>query len=330
MRRALQLAFSFLVLLTLLPAAGALQDSNGPLAIAQRQFDAGDYTAAIGTLQGILAKNHGEAPAYFWMARSYYELRDYDNAVTQAEQATRLAPQNSVYHQWLGRSYGSKADRERSFFLARKTKKEFEEAVRLDPENISARRDLEEFYLEAPWILGGSRDRAMEQVNAIAAKDAVAGHLAKAEYWRDAKKTDLVEEEYRWVFQLKPHNADSYLEVSGFYINQKDVTRLRSAIEAAAQVNPSEPRLAYYRGVAEILAGTNLNEGEQYLKSFIASTPERSDWPSHAAAREWLGQLYEKQGRRVQAAEQYRAAIQIDPGRKSARDRLKNLENSGR
>jgi tetratricopeptide (TPR) repeat protein len=328
--RALQLAISFMFFLTLPSAARAMQDANGTLALAERQFDSGDYADAIGTLQGILAKNRDDAAAYFWLARSYYELRDYDNAVSQAEQATRLAPQNSVYHQWLGRSYGSKADRERSFFLARKTKKEFEEAVRLDPGNISARRDLEDFYLEAPWILGGSRDRAMEQVNAIAAKDAVAGHLARADYWRDAKKMDLVEEEYHWVFQLKPHSADPYFEIAGYYINQKDVTKLRSAIELAAQANSSEPRLAYYHGVAGILAGTDLTQAEQYLKSFIASTPERSDWPSHAAAREWLGQLYEMQGRRVQAAEQYRAAIHIDPDRKSARERLKNLEKSGR
>ena len=137
---------------------------------------------------------------------------------------------------------------------------------------------------------------------------------------------DLAEAEYVWLPRLKPARPDPYYEVAEFYMHKSDVTKTQAAIDAAAKVNPSEPRLAYYRGVCGILAGARLNEAEQYLKSFIASTPDRSEWPSHAAAREWLGQLYEKQGRRVEAGEQYRSSIQMDPDRKSARERLKNLE----
>jgi hypothetical protein len=64
------------------------------------------------------------------------------------------------------------------------------------------------------------------------------------------------------------------------------------------------------------------------LKSYIAGTPERSDWPPHAAAREWLGRLYESQGKRAEAAEQYRASLQLDPGRKEASARLHQLEKA--
>ncbi|MGH9702779.1 MAG: hypothetical protein ACRD4K_05350, partial [Candidatus Acidiferrales bacterium] len=95
-------------------------------------------------------------------------------------------------------------------------------------------------------------------------------------------------------------------------------------------VNSSDPRLAYYRGVAGVIEGANLGEAEQYLKSFLASTPDRSDWPSHAAAREWVGKLYEKMGRRMEAAEQYRAALQLDPDRKDAKANLQRLEKQPR
>lgn len=312
------------------PTLPAIPAADDPLAAAQHQFEAGGYPAAVTILQGFLSQNKSSAAANYWLARCYYELRDYDKAIESGEQATKLDPGNSLYHQWLGRAYGGKADRDRSFFLARKTKKEFEEAVRLNPGNLSARRDLEEFYLEAPWILGGSKDAAMEQVNAIAAQDPVEGHLARAVYWRDAKKMDLAEAEYRWVLQLKPNRLEPYFEVAGYYQHRSDPTKMQQAIDAAARVNPSDPRLSFYRGAAAVIAGTDLNDAEQYLKSYIASTPERSDWPSHAAAREWLGQLCEKLGRRMEAAEQYRAALQLEPDRKSARERLQNLEKSGR
>jgi TolA-binding protein len=103
---------------------------------------------------------------------------------------------------------------------------------------------------------------------------------------------------------------------------------MQSAIQAAAQVSPNDPRLAYVRGVALVLANNNLAEAEKNLKAYLASTPDRSDWPSHASAREWLGRLYEAQGKRSEAGEQYRAALQLDPGNKEAKSRLENLEKS--
>ena len=307
---------------------GKTSRGDGSLVTAQHQFDSGFYSDAITTLRNATTQNPKDAQAYYWLGRSFYELKDFTNAIAQLEQATKLDAQNSLYHQWLGRAYGEKADRDHSFFLAQKTKHEFLEAVRLNSANFAARRDLEEFYLEAPWILGGSKEKGMEQANAIAAQDPVEGHLARAFYWLDAKKFDLVDAECNWVLQLKPKRIEPYLEVAGFYQLRNDATKMLAAIQAAAQVSPNDPRLSYYRGVSDVIAGNRLSEGEQYLKSYIASTPERSEWPSHAAAREWLGRLYEKTGHRVEASEQYRAALQLDPGRKDARDRLKSLEKS--
>jgi tetratricopeptide (TPR) repeat protein len=77
-----------------------------------------------------------------------------------------------------------------------------------------------------------------------------------------------------------------------------------------------------------VLAGSDSSHAEEYLKSYLASTPERSEWPSHAAARDWLGRLYEAEGKRTEAAEQYRAALQLDPGRKETRARLQKLEKT--
>ena len=155
-------------------------DVSGMLAAAQRQFNSGSYTNAIGTLQSALAGNSRNAEAQYWLGRSYYELRDYDNAAAAAEKSVALDAKNPVYHQWLGRIYGGKAGRDHSFFTARKVKREFEMAVQLNPSNISARRDLEEYCLEAPAIVGGSKDEAKAQVDAIAAIDPIEGQIGRA------------------------------------------------------------------------------------------------------------------------------------------------------
>jgi tetratricopeptide (TPR) repeat protein len=256
-------------------------------------------------------------------------MRDWNNAVEQGEKAVSLEPKNSLYHQWLGRSYGGEADRDGSFSDAKKVKSEFKLAVSLNPSNIAARRDLEEYCLDAPWIAGGSKDEALEQVTAIAAIDPIAGHLARALYDREGlKNPDDAENELRQVLAAKPKSPDPYFEVADFYRELNKPADMGTAIDAAAQVSPSDPRLAYFRGVAAVLANANLPDAERDLKSYLASTPDRSDWPAHAAAREWLGRLYEEQGKRADAAEQYREALQLEPKRKEAKTRLEKLEKS--
>lgn len=294
---------------------------------AQRQFNAGNYSGSVSTLQAAISLNSSNAEAYYWLGRSYYEIRDYDTAITAAEKSVALDPKNSAYHDWLGRIYGGKADRDRSFSYARKVKKEFETAVQLNPSNIAARRDLEEYLIQAPWVVGGNKDEAAKQVDAIAAIDPVDGHLARALFdTENSKNMDLAEQEYRAVLAAKPAKIEPYFEVIAFFQKQNKPADMQTAIQAAAQVSPNDPRLAYARGVALVLANSDLGDAEKDLKSYLASTPDRSDWPSHAAAREWLGRLYESQGKRSEAAEQYRAALQLEPNSKEAKSRLENLE----
>lgn len=307
----------------LLPLAN---DGAALVQAAEHQFNSGNYTAAITSLQAAISQNPSNAEAYYWLGRCYYEGRDYDNAITQAEKSISLDPKNSLYHEWLGRAYGGKADRDRSFFTAKKVKREFQEAVRLNPSNVEARRDLEQFCTDAPFIVGGSKDEARAQVEAITAIDPVEGHLARAAF--DAKNPSIAENEYKQVLDAKPNQVDPYLEAAGFFQTQNKPADIDAAIQAAAKVNSKDPRLTFYKGVSRVLSGSDSGNAEMYLKSYLASTPDRSDWPSHAAAREWLGRLYEAQGKRAEAAEQYRAALRLEPGRKETQARLEKLEKS--
>lgn len=334
---------SFVFLATTLPATARAEiisrapipapapDAASAIQAAQRQFNSGNYSNAISTLQSAIAQSPSNAEAYYWLGRSYYELHDYDNAISAGEKSIALEPKNSLYHQWLGRIYGGKADREHSFFFAKKVKEQFSEAVRLDPSNLAARRDLQEYDLDAPWIVGGNKDEARAQVDAIAAFDPVQGHLARAVLlMSEGKKVDQAEAEYKQVLAAKPKDLEAYFEVADFYERQNKPDGMDEAIEAAAAVNGSDARLAFYRGVSLVLKNTSNMQAEEYLKSYIASTPERSDWPSHAGARDWLGRLYQAEGKQPEAAEQFRAALQLDPGLKDARTRLQQLEKSMR
>lgn len=321
--------------LALLAILFALTTLSGPgvqadaIDAAQHQFNAGNYAAAISTLQATASQNSSSAMAAYWLGRSYYEIFDYDNSIAQLERAVSLDPKNSLYHQWLGRADGGKADRDRSFSMAKKVKREFQQAVILDPSNVAARRDLEEYCLDAPWIAGGSKSEALDQANAIATIDPIQGHLALALYYREGlKKADDAESEIRQVLSAKPKTPDPYFEVANFFERQNKPADIQTVVQSASQVAPNDPRLAFYRAVAAVLANTDLAVADENLKAYLASTPERSDWPSHASARKWLGRLYEAQGKPAEAAEQYRAALRLEPKNKDARARLERLEKS--
>jgi len=308
----------------------SVESASEPLAMALDQFERGDYQAAIGTLSLAITESPQDARLYQWRSRCYLEQKDYALAISDGERAVSERPANSEYRRWLGRAYGGAAELARSFSLAGKVRRTFEEAVRLDPSNLAARRDLAEFYLEAPWIVGGSSRKALAQIEAIAEIDAVAGYLARAAYSRHEKRLDEAEADYERVLALRPGQIDPYLEVADFYEDRGDTDKFAGVIEQAARVAPSDRRLPYYQGVALVLTNRNLADAQGFLRTYVATAPRRSDLPSHAAAHVWLGRLNQRLGNMKAAADEYRAALVLDPNRKPAREALRSIEAAGR
>jgi tetratricopeptide (TPR) repeat protein len=265
--------------------------SQEPIAAVRAQFDAGNYKTALNTLSTALRKSPDDASLHYWIARTNYELRNYDEAINHAELSVRLAPQNAEFSRWLGRAYGAKAEQSHSFFLARKVKQAFELAVKLAPGNIAARRDLMQYCVEAPWIAGGDKDKAKQQIAAIAALDAVEGRLARAAYLKTEKQWKPAETEYLAVLEQHPRGIDPYMEAAEFFSDRKDTGHLEKTVEGASRVDSGDPRISYYRAVALILKGTDGQAAEQLLKTYIASVPEKSEYPSHKSAADWLARL---------------------------------------
>jgi tetratricopeptide (TPR) repeat protein len=313
-------------LVLLFAVSGFAAQGGSPLETAHQLFESGHFAEAAETLQAAIRTEPASADLYYWLGRCYFELRNFDQASAQEEKAVKLNGQISDYHLWLGRSYGHLADSRRSLWLGIKTRKEFVEAVELDPKNIAARRDLTEFYTTAPWIVGGSRKKAQEQINAISGLNPVQAALAQAEFDRQTGDLAGAQAEYQKVLAESTVTILEYFEIADFYAAHDNAAMLQKAVDGAVRIAPSDPRLSYYRGVILTMEGQNLTEAETYLKSYLASTVDRTGYPQHSDARTWLGHVYEKLGRRLEAAEQYRAALEINPDSSFAKQSLKRLE----
>src|SRR2546430_14193836 len=124
--------------------AGTIKQETS-LEAGRHAYEASDYVKAVQALQADAEKDPQNADVQLLLAKSYLELQQHDAAIKSAERAVAIDAQNSIYHEWLGRAYGEKADHASWFSaisLAKKTRREFETAVQLDANNFSARQAL--------------------------------------------------------------------------------------------------------------------------------------------------------------------------------------------
>lgn len=106
-----------------------------------------------------------DADLLFNQAQTLYDMNDYEHALPPIKQAVSLAPNQSDYHHLLAKCYGKLAENSgwfKAVSLARKTHSSLEKAVELDRNNVSALKDLMQYYRQAPGFLGGDKDKADE------------------------------------------------------------------------------------------------------------------------------------------------------------------------
>src|SRR2546430_16487962 len=111
---------------TAMAAATIKQDAS--LEAGRHAYEASDYVKAVQALQAAAAKDPQNADVQLLLAESYLELQQHDAAIKSAERAVAIDAQNSIYHEWLGRGHGEKADHASWFSaisLGQKTRKEF-------------------------------------------------------------------------------------------------------------------------------------------------------------------------------------------------------------
>ena len=104
-----------------------------------------------------------DANSLYQQAQARFADQHYQAAVELMQKAVKLEPDNSDFQHLLGKCYGRLAEQSNpisAISLSQKTRKALEKAVQLDGHNISALRDLMEYYRQAPGFLGGSKAKA--------------------------------------------------------------------------------------------------------------------------------------------------------------------------
>ena len=307
--------------LAVLSRGWAADGSEGLLA-------AGKVDEAVESLQRQI-QSAPSAQAYNLLCRAHFELGAWDEGIPACEKAVELAPNNALYHLWLGRIYGEKADHAgllKAASLAKKVHTEFERAVELAPNNWEARTDLAEFYLEAPGIVGGGQGKARAQAEKIALLNPAMAHWVNGRIDEKNKDRTAAEQEYRAAINVSHGGARAWLNLAGFYSHSSRFDDMDHALRTL-EFSPLDHPGALVDGAGILLrTGQNFPLAVRLLRRYLASSTdeEAPAFKVHCM----LGELLERQGDSPAAAEEFRISLAMARNYSRAEDGLKRVTRS--
>lgn len=305
---------------------------EGTIAAAIEAYEQGRFEEAERRLLA-LTSGPGEAAARAYLGRIHLGREEWDEAEEQLERAVELEPGNADFTYWLGDTYMQHIA-DVSFLKKRgqadKALRTLTHALELDPNHVDARMALAGYYLNAPGIAGGSKERARQQVDAIIHLDPKRGYLFEAEVHEDDEDLDAAWASYERALAYAPDDPMVLFRAGMFRQGREEWAEAVALLDRAAQVpitvdnRPFVRQALYQVGRTGALSGQDLGRSAAALREFIERFPEHEDILS-AGAYWRLGMIYEMQGDLDAARDAYRGALGVDPEHEEATNALRKL-----
>jgi len=295
---------------------------------AKELLASGHVDEAIQALKQHLGQSDTDAESHNLLCRAYFMIGEWDEGIAACERARDLDPDSSLYHLWLGRIYGEKADHAGLFAaagLVKKVRTSFERAVELAPGSWEARTDLAEFYVEAPAMVGGGKDKAKAQADALMLLNPGMAHWVLGRIAEKNKNLDAAEREYRAAIAATHSGIRASLDYAIFL---RHAGRLDDMVIALRPLETAPiDRPESLMDGASLLLRTERDSALaiRLLRRYFANGPVE-EGPAFKA-HDLLGQLLEKQGDRHAAADEFRAALALFHNDRHAEENLKRLEH---
>ena len=321
--RQLRFCFRLLGTASLLPAVPALSVTPPPQPGGFAELAAGHVRDAASIAQQRLARDPHDGNAHELLCRVDYAQNLIEPAAAECQAAADALPNSSDAQMWLGRALGAKASHVgglSAFSLARKVRDAFEHAVQLGPANADAAGDLAEFYVGAPSLVGGGREKAERLASTEAARFPALSHRILALVAEKNGDPGAAESEFKAAIAAAG-TPETYIDLANFYQTHHRPDEAAGAVRRAIAADPENgPPLV---DAASILtdAGREPALAEQCLREYIVSHHQSDSAPVFKAELA-LGRLLAKRGDQAGAKAQYTAAVslapQFAPARKAA------------
>ena len=204
--------------------------------------------------RGRFAKNPRDDVALWYLVRVVAgDEKKREAAIPLAEQCVATLPQSARCHHALGILFCATAQAggfSAALKYGARIKEEFVKAAELDPKFFEARRDVGQFYLQAPGIAGGSVRKAIENADEFARVDSNRGALLRADVHVYEKEYDQAEKVLARVqpgsdTQLAEALTQSWAGIGFSLINEKEHGKAQKLFERLVAADMSSA-LAYF------------------------------------------------------------------------------------
>ena len=266
---------------------------------------------ALRLLDTALQQDPKDAEALNLRCRVFYAEERWDDAIGACEKAVQLAPGNSSYHMWLGRSYGEKAQQVTfvaAYKLAKLIRAEFETAASLDGKNAEALSDLGEYYAEAPAMLGGGYGKAETIARQLDAIDPTRALDLRARIAEEKKDYVAAESDYRAKISASHSAAQSWMDLGSFFRRRERWDDMLAAVESGAVAAEHDHGPPLVDGASTLMkAGRQPQTAIKWMRDYLASSALNQDAPAFVVHAR-IGTLLKQQGDSQGAQREFAAA----------------------
>lgn len=219
----------------------AMPVAAGSIEEGRKFFDDKKWEEARAEFQTVADAEPDNPLGHFWLGRVSFELDEHDLSIGFFKKAVELEETNGEYWHWTGRANGVKArtvSTMRQLPYAFKIKKGFVKAVELDPENMDARRDLIQFYIEAPRLVGGSTEKAREVLKPIAELDPIEGMNVEAKILNAEGESEAALEKSKAAIEGRPEEENYHITLGDIYASMDRKDEARAEYDKALELYP--------------------------------------------------------------------------------------------
>lgn len=226
-----------------LPAAGQT------LQLAERAFDAGNYSEAARLFQ----KAHEEGPGcepLFGLGISQYRLHQAEAALVAFQSAVQCDPKMTIAYVAMGEAYAERKNDRQALAL-------FLQALKLEPRNSSALRGAAAIYLREKTPQKGIE--VLELLVEAEPRDAQARVDLSAEYLATGN-AEGAEKQFQQALRLKPNDGPALLGLANTYLRNGDAEQAIALLQQVVRLAPNayQPRF---------LLGSAYNRQGRYQES---------------------------------------------------------------
>jgi tetratricopeptide (TPR) repeat protein len=276
------------------------------------------------------------APAqdFLLAAKAAAERGSMDSALTLLKRAVDVEPNRAEAHFWLAEVAGTEAAHRwvmGAFFLAKRSKREFERAVRLDPTNPLYLEGLGRYLARAPGIVGGSRDSARALATNLLRLDRMRGTSLLVEVlWRSQASADRVRaDSLIEAFAGHPSGGrEGLIRLAMFLSRTGKVERALPIAQQLVAEDSTEAVGRWLLGATLVGLRRDPAAAARHLRWALnhpppVTTDGREFWPP--AVWWYLGQAYTQLGRADSARTSYAQALRLEPRFRPAKAAMDSL-----